>query len=350
MAKTIALFNHKGGVSKTTTTFNLGWMLAEKGHRVVMVDADPQCNLTGLVMDYDASEDIEKFYQKHPSQNIKAGLAPAFESQPRVIEAVKCIKVKSRSGLLLVPGHVNLSEYEVTLGIAQELSGSIQALKNLPGAMHYFIQEVATKYKADFVLLDMNPSLGSINQNILLTSDYFIVPTAPDYFSAMAIDSLSKVLPRWIDWARRAHALEALKSSAYPFPEVRLKFLGAVIQKYRPRKGEATVGFQSWIDSINDRITEGLIPTLKKEGVTFKDSTYKKVGMSPTQGYCLAQIPDFNTLIATSQSHKVPVFALQDQMFGHTGTVLAQDRQKRDDFHDIFSDLADSVVTLIDNE
>jgi cellulose biosynthesis protein BcsQ len=42
MHKVISLFNHKGGVSKTTTTFNLSWMLAEKGHRVVMVDTDPQ--------------------------------------------------------------------------------------------------------------------------------------------------------------------------------------------------------------------------------------------------------------------------------------------------------------------
>ena len=50
MAKRIALFNHKGGVSKTTTTFNLGWMLAQMGNRVILVDGDPQSNLTGLVL------------------------------------------------------------------------------------------------------------------------------------------------------------------------------------------------------------------------------------------------------------------------------------------------------------
>ena len=50
MAHKIALFNHKGGVSKTTTTFHLGWMLAEKGKTVILADADPQCNLTGLVL------------------------------------------------------------------------------------------------------------------------------------------------------------------------------------------------------------------------------------------------------------------------------------------------------------
>ncbi|MFC4127133.1 ParA family protein [Nocardia rhizosphaerae] len=51
LSKIISLFNNKGGVSKTTTTFNLGWMLAEKGHKVVIVDADPQYNLTGMILD-----------------------------------------------------------------------------------------------------------------------------------------------------------------------------------------------------------------------------------------------------------------------------------------------------------
>ena len=48
MAKMIALFNHKGGVSKTTTTFNLGWIMARQGAKVLLIDADPQCNLTSI--------------------------------------------------------------------------------------------------------------------------------------------------------------------------------------------------------------------------------------------------------------------------------------------------------------
>lgn len=50
--KIIALFNHKGGVSKTITTFNLGWMLAEKGKRFLLVDLDPRCNLTGMITEF----------------------------------------------------------------------------------------------------------------------------------------------------------------------------------------------------------------------------------------------------------------------------------------------------------
>ncbi len=349
MHKTIALFNHKGGVSKTTTTFNLGWMLAEMNYRVVMIDTDPQCNLTGLVLDYQQGENLDAFYKRHPDQNIRAGLAPAFESQPKRIEAVRCIELTKRTGLFLLPGHVNLSEYEVTLGIAQELSGSIQALKNLPGAFHYFISHVAVANKADFVLLDMNPSLGAINQNLLMTSDYFLVPTAPDYFSIMAIDSLAAILPKWIEWAKKAYAMEPLQSAAYPFPEPNLKFLGTVIQKYRPRKGKATEGFQSWIDDINKRVTKTLVPNLRRYGAAFEENVYNEVGTGGNQAYCLAQIPDFNTLIATSQTHQTPIFALEDSMFGHTGTVLEQDKAKRDEFRQIFKCLAKRVTDLAKN-
>ena len=86
MHKSIALFNHKGGVSKTTTTFNLGWMLAEKGKRVVLVDTDPQCNLTGLIL----GEKLDDFYTDNPTRNIHAALAPAFLSQPREIGRASC--------------------------------------------------------------------------------------------------------------------------------------------------------------------------------------------------------------------------------------------------------------------
>jgi chromosome partitioning protein len=66
MMPIISLFNHKGGVSKTTTAFNLGWAMADRGHRVLMVDGDPQCNLTGTVLGFDGITDFSKFYSQNP--------------------------------------------------------------------------------------------------------------------------------------------------------------------------------------------------------------------------------------------------------------------------------------------
>ena len=207
MIKKIALFNHKGGVSKTTTTFHLGWMLASKGKRVILADTDPQCNLTGLVLGDDDETGLENWYENEKERNLKAGLAPAFESRPAPIKPVECFPISRQDGLFLLPGHIGLSEYEVTLGIAQQLSASIQTLQNLPGSIPHLLEQTAEKYKADYVLIDMNPSLSSFNQNLLMTSDFFIVPTTPDYFSVMAINSLANVIPDWRAWSKKACSL-----------------------------------------------------------------------------------------------------------------------------------------------
>ncbi len=195
----------------------------------------------------------------------------------------------------------------------------------------------------------MSPNLGSLNQNFLMSSNGFIVPTSPDYFSVMAIESLTSILPRWTQWARRAYISEALRGAAYPFPAPNLKFFGTIVQRFRLRLSEATVGFQDWINAINDAVRTKLFPQLRLNGTTFDDDLYEEVGATPEDSYCLSQIPDFNTLVATSQSHRTPVFALTDAMFGHAGVILEQDRRKRDELKVLFETLADRVIALAEH-
>jgi cellulose biosynthesis protein BcsQ len=298
-----------------------------------------------LVLGFKGENEFENFYQIESDRNIRAGLAPAFESQPRAIEAVECLPVNGCEGLFLLPGHIRLSEYEDTLGIAQELSGSIQTLQNLPGSLSYLLDITAEKHSADFVLVDMNPSLSSINQNLLMTSDFFIVPTSPDYFSVMAVESLSTVIPRWHAWSDRAKFNPILKSATYPFPDKNPKFIGTIIQRYRPRKGSPTEGFQKWIDTINERIAKQLVPILDPLTMLLPKEKYKQVPeLLPS--FCLAHIADFNTLIAKSQDHKTPVFALTNAQLGHVGTVLAEGQRKCQEFYGVFEELVERVTIL----
>lgn len=345
MVQKIALFNHKGGVSKTTTTFNLGWMLAEKGKRVILVDSDPQCNLTGMALGEETEDDearIQEIY--NTTSNIKTGLAPAFESQPRAIEAVDCISIQDRDDLFLLPGHVGLAEYEVTLGIAQELSGSIQTLKNLPGSITDLLEKTATKFKADYILIDMSPSLGSINQNLLMTSDFFLVPTTADFFSVMAIDSLAKVLPRWYAWAKSASSLPILKEANYPFPDITLRFLGTIVQNYRIIRGKETAAFQTWIDKIEQAVANKLVPSLHQSNMMLPSQVYDEQGINSS--FSLTKISNFNSLIALSQEHSTPVYALTPQQLGQTGVVLENNQKKQDEFKRTFSELADKIIAL----
>ena len=342
MVHKIALFNHKGGVSKTTTTFHLGWMLASKGKRVILVDADPQCNLTGLVLGEDLDRS-EGWYDAGMGRNIKSGLAPAFDALPERIKPVECFPVPERQGLFLLPGDIRLSEYEVTLGIAQELSASIQTLQNLPGAPSYLLDCTAAEYDADYVLIDLNPSLSSLNQNLLMTSHYFIVPTTPDYFSVMAIASLANVLPRWLEWAHKASSLSILQEAVYPFLENTPKFLGTVVQNYRPRGGAPARGFQIWIDRINVAVSDTLVPRFNSAQMMLPPELYDHQDVID---HCLVTIPDFNTLVAKSQSFQTPVFELSAKQIGSTGPVLSQTMVSRDRFRGLFSDLADKVMAL----
>ncbi len=344
MAKVICLFNHKGGVSKTTTAFNLGWMMAAKGKKVLLADFDPQCNLTGMMMGFEAFDSSEIVYTGKAPNNVKDGLAPAFESQPRTISPVTCVMAEQNKNLFLLPGHIGLAEYETTLGIAQELSGSLLTLRNLPGSLRYLLDVTATSISADYVLVDMSPSLGPVNQNLLTTSDYFVVPLHPDYFSTMALNSLAGTLPRWLAWAQTAYAIDALQKADYPFPKPHVQFIGAIIQKYRPRSGRASSPFQAWIDQLTAGLKRGLVPVLEKAGMLDTAAFKERGGFEPWEP--LMEVQDFNSVIALSQEHQVPVFALSQQQTGQRGSVWEQTRENMDTFRDAFSECADRVFAL----
>lgn len=345
MAKQIALFNHKGGVSKTTTAFNLGYMLASKGKRVLLVDCDPQCNLTGMFLGFTGADELDELYRGVGVKNIRDGLAPAFESKPIPLAPVECQTMPNQPNLFLLPGHIGLAEYETTLGIAQELSGSLPTLQNLPGAMSYLFQITAESVGADIIIVDMSPSLGPVNQNLLTTSHYFLVPMAPDYFSVMAIDSLSNVLPKWRDWLNRALAVRTLQDATYPLPDTNPRFLGTIIQKYRIRSGStASTAFQKWIDEIVKKTNEVLLPAMKASGMLLDENKYLSAGIE--MGAPVLQMSDFNGLIAQSQKHSAPVFSLSDEQLEQGGIVLARTKKSMKRFEELFSDAADKIILL----
>ena len=342
--KSIAFFNNKGGVSKTTTCFNLGWMLAERGHTVVMVDADPQCNLSGMVLDLSEPDAMDTFYADHPKQNLKDALEPAFASRPKPLEAVECIDVPGCERLHLVPGHVGLAEDEVSLGIAQQLSESVQALKNLPGSFSWLFNLTAERYAADYVLIDLSPGLGAINQNLVATADYVVVPASPDVFSVMAIDSLARVVPRWIRWAESASKLDALAGADYPFPTPTLRFLGTIVQRYRLKGGAPTEAFRSYFDELDEAIDQTLIPAFDQAGILLDAKAYASADLEGSLR--LASISDFNTLIANSQQARKPVFSLTQQDVKRGGFVWQTQKKNIDNFREVFETLAQRVEIM----
>ena len=297
----------------------------------------------GLILGYKKYEEIQEFYDQNPQSNIKTALSPAFEAKPCLIEAAECVPVNGQEGLFLLPGHIGLSEYDVTLGIAQELSGAIQTLKNLPGSINYMLQKTAEKYEADYLLIDMSPSLSSINQNLLMTSEYFIVPTSPDFYSVMAIDSLSTMIRKWSDWAKLARINRVLEKASYEFPSTKPKFLGTIIQKFRLRGGAPSKGFEYWVDAINEVVVGRLFKTLLEAELVLDREKYAMYNPEP---YCLSMISDFNTLIARSQETQTPVFALSAGQIAQQGIVLDISLESVKSFRDTFCKLSNKIEEL----
>lgn len=345
MVKIISLFNHKGGVSKTTTTFNLGWILAERGKKVLIVDADPQCNLTGVCLSLSGNDDFQEFYESNGNDNLKKSLSPVFEGQPMPLKPAKCFEFPNRKGLYLLPGHIGFSEFDVSIGIAQELTGSLKMAQNIPGAISYLLRITAKKYKFDYILIDMSPSVSSTNANLLIQSDYFIVPCSPDYFCNMAINSLSKVIPNWSQTYESIKIHPAFREAIYKLPDTKPKFIGTILQRYRPRNGGPAKSFQQWIEKINKNVNENLVPVLKTNGMIIDESKFNNI-VIPEEPYNIINIPDFNGLIAQSQKYNVPVFALKEEQIEQVGRVLKNMKNSRDRFHETFSTLADNVIKL----
>lgn len=341
MTKRIAVFNHKGGVSKTTSVYNIGWMLS-KNKNVLIIDADPQCNLTSLIL----GDDFDKYYveEKTKNQNIKDGVSSAFLGKPYPIQPVECFSPKRANNLFLLAGHANLSEYDAALTFAQTANNAIATLQNLPGAFSELIRLTEEKYSIDYTIIDLNPSLSAINQNLFLSSDAFIVPTNPDPFSIMAIDTLTNILPRWITWKRNSEVL--FQDSAYPMYTGYPKFLGSLIQRFNIRNGIAARPYRDNISEIKDKISHDFYTTISNAGMILPQG-YSAELMA--NGYCLAEIPDFQGLLPKSYSAGVPVFELTDEEIREVGSVLDGLKQKRDKFSDHFTKIKTQIEELLKN-
>ncbi len=339
MGKRIAVFNHKGGVSKTTSVYNMGWMLS-KNYKVLIVDADPQCNLTSLIL----GDDFEKYYFDEATslQNIRDGVQVAFSGKPFPINPVECISPSRAPSLFLLAGHANLSEYDAALTFAQTSNNAITTLQNLPGAFPELIRLTENKYSADYTLIDLNPGLGAINQNLFLSSHAFVLPANPDPFSLMAIDTLRNVMPRWAEWKKNAVTL--FSDAAYPLMEGVPKFIGSLIQRFNVRKGRAAKPYIDNIAEIKSKISSDFFSSIAKAGMTLEPSRYPDEFVE--NGYCLDEIPDFQELLPKAYQAGVPVFELTRAEIGETGVILDKMESSRNGFAKKFETLIAKLIGL----
>ena len=300
--KSIAMFNNKGGVGKTTLLCNLASYLQLKLNKnVLVVDADPQCNTSTYVLDEKCFRDV--YYEIKTKRFTIADIVPPLEDGSGYIKSFTITKSKF-FGFDLIPGNPKFAMCEDFLASEWKdvKSSDLRGIKSTMLFIHFLT--LCNEY--DYVFFDMGPSLGAINRSILLSCDYFITPMSSDVFSLLALDNIGKSVINWSELFNKGvgdlpeekkHNLNNMRKTCI------LKFLGYVEQQYITKsvagKSRAVKAYDNILKRIPAEIENCIIKKINKDE-------------SSSEKYKIGSIPNFYSLVPMSQTSHKPIFELSN--------------------------------------
>lgn len=337
----LAMFNNKGGVGKTTLTCNIASYLAKKQNkRVLIIDCDPQCNATQLIMGESyAAELYFSTASLGATTTISDILRPIEDGDSTIADLIVPIENSSnRFGVDLIPGHPSFSIIEDRLGAAWHdlIGGDIGGIRKTNWNT-YLKRKISNNY--DYVLYDLGPSLGSINRSVLIGCDKFMTPMGTDIFSILGIRNISTWLQSWVD--RYENGLDLCERNspgrlAYFQIENMLPittgYVGYTIQQYITKsKGgirRPTRAYEQIISNVPTEVENSL-------------SSYLSTGMN-TENVQLGDVPHLYSLIPLAQSVSSPLFELKSG----DGIVGTQGKQK-EQYEEILGAICSNLIRNI---
>lgn len=291
----IAIFNHKGGVGKTTLTFNIASALASLGKTVLLVDSDPQCNLTSYVLESSVVDDLLDHSDTPNGKTIWSAIKPIVEASGDV-KPIDPYEL-STDNLCLLPGDIRLNEFEVELNAlwADCIQRRIKGFRGT-AALSALVSHVCTARKFDFVFFDSAPNIGALNRAIMLDCDYMIIPAACDLFSVRALKTLGNTLATWVrDWQT---ILALAPDQVYRIPGKPV-LMGYVPQRFRIYRGSPAAAQSKYFPQIERHVKSDILGVLRTVDPALADS-------SPTQ-LLLGEVKDFGSLATHSQEQGVSI-------------------------------------------
>jgi cellulose biosynthesis protein BcsQ len=324
--KTIAFFNNKGGVGKTSLVYHLAHMFADLNVRVVAVDLDPQANLTAAFLDEDRLQDL--WLNNDNTQTVYGSLAPLVRALGDIANPhIEIIEDR----LALIPGDLALSGFEDQLSeVWPKCLDADERAFRVISAFWRITQRAARSFQAEIALIDLGPNLGAINRAGLIASDYVVVPLSPDLFSLQGLRNLGPRLRRWRDeWGDRlkknpAQDLELPKGQMYP--------VGYVVLQHAVRLDRPVKADDRWIARIPESYREDVL----------NEQTWDKPISIETDPHRLAMLKNYRSLMPLAQEAHKPMFRLKaaDGAIGaHWNAVNSASK----DFHDLAFRIADKV-------
>ncbi|WP_340240963.1 ParA family protein [Sulfitobacter pontiacus] len=360
MATRILLFNHKGGVGKTTSAYNIGWKLTESGKKVLLVDGDSQVNLTARTLGA-SFEDYFEEGSDTAGNNLYDAVRPVFDGVPQPIEGFNCPTAAKNSELYLLPGHPNLSSLEGQISLAQETRGTLSVTKNIPGALHRAISLMEEIHDIDYSIIDVNPGLGALNQNFFMISDAFIVPTNPDPFSLMSLKTLGLEVEKWVEWKGRFG--DSFSNATYPLPDGWAKFCGALHSRFNRHKSKAAGRYHQRLTEIDEKIEKELVPRMlacdsmfdlelygRAQDIDLPESARDPDKLRP---YALARVPDFGQITHISAELEKPIFSVTEDDLdevGLYGNVKDSVRENVATFNELFDSVCQKIEIITGND
>jgi cellulose biosynthesis protein BcsQ len=316
-----AIFNHKGGVGKTTLTVNIGAALVQRGRRVLLVDSDPQCNLTSYLVDAEVVDDLLDNSDTDEGKTVWSAVRPVSEALGgfNPIEPIE-LSIEG-GGLFLLPGDIRLSQFENDLNDFWALSLQRKA-RGFRGttAISDLVSQLAEDLNVDYVLYDSGPNIGPLNRAILLDCDQFVVPVAGDLFSLRALKTLGRTLVDWIQTWQTIAELAPAETSLLPGAPV---FLGYIPEGFRTYGGAPTQEHAAFFLQIEREIHSQIVALLRNLDPTL---------VSNRGAYKLGEVKHFGKLVPASQREGKPLYA-----------VDAGSPEQRNDARDALAAIAEQI-------
>lgn len=298
----VCIFNNKGGVGKTTLLCNLAASLKHHHNKkVLIIDADPQCNATSYFLDDTLLEEI---YTDRDPQTIYSLVEPFKKGKGKIPDSLPIV-YSSGFEVDLIPGDPRLSLAEDFLARdwLEARSGEERGIRST-----LFLKETLDKCTDyDIVLFDVGPSLGAINRAVLISTDFFLVPMSSDIFSLQALKNIKTSLEEWKEDIESGIKRFTRNGSDVDFSwftaNEKAKFIGYVTQQYTAKSVEGVKVPVKAYESIIKKIPEHVKKYLAQPFSRHDAKVDFKIG----------EIPYLQSLIPLSQNAHKPIFLLESK-------------------------------------
>lgn len=330
--KSIAFFNNKGGVGKTSLVYHLAWMYSELGLKVIAADLDPQANLTSMFLE--ETRLLELWPDGNHPLTIYGAIQPIIKGTGDIVSNIHLEHINDNIDLIV--GDLALSAFEDELSEQwpKAMDGRESAFRVI-SAFYRLLLQAAERQKADVVLIDVGPNLGAINRAALIAADYVIVPLAPDLFSLQGLRNLGPTLRRWRkEWKDRLQVNPAPEDEYLPLPLGEMQPTGYIILQHPVRLDRPVQAYARWMGRIPSEYNKAVL------GNTTLSDNDLSISVQDDKN-CLATIKNYRSLVPLAMEAHTPVFLLK----AGDGAIGSHQQAVHSSFRD-FESLAKKISSV----